>query len=600
MPSPPPSLLALRIPEDKIEEIRAATDILPLVQQYVALKKKGANWFGLCPFHTENTPSFSVNPGRGIYKCFGCGRGGNAIGFLIDVERISYIEAVRMLAERAGIALPAPSEADRDADSESERLVRANGLARDFFHRQLTESRTDLAEEARAYLTNRGYTKAIIDRFLLGYAPDAWDSLAEFARSSGLPLSVFVQAGLLKEGKERNRPYDAFRHRIIFPIRNLAGRVIAFGGRKLREDDSAKYINSPETAVYHKGRELFGLWEARDLIRKQDEAILVEGYTDCLSLVVAGVTVTVATLGTALTEQQARLLKRFTSRVFILYDGDSAGLNAARRAVDVLMEAGVRPAVLMLPEGEDPDSFVRKHGGEAVWKLRNEHALSAVDFQLKLTARAKTSVSEAAKDLIATAALIGSPVDQDVFLQEISDKTRISLDALRRELARVRPTPKANREMMPTREKWPPPGPAAVLAKVLIRQPQLRPEVFAQWKPNGLNDPRLSTFMNHLYGEWERSEVSDATVLLDHFPESPVREFIVDSMYETQTEEDEDKLIAIDRQIIQDCLSALEADQLHTRIAELKRQLATDSDAQLLTELQQLVKQEKDLRARGK
>jgi DNA primase len=589
----------LRIPPDKIEDVRSASDILSVVQGYVSLKKKGQNWFGLCPFHTENTPSFAVNPGRQIFRCFGCGRGGNVFTFLMELERITFVEAVRMLAEKAGIELPAPQAGDGEEYSESEDLVRVNGWARDFFHRQLTEGKSAGAQEAREYLRSRGYGKPVIDRYLLGYAPDAWDSLCESAREAGLSLSLLMQAGLLKEGKEKNRPYDAFRHRIMFPIRNLAGRVIAFGGRRLREEESAKYINSPETAVYRKGRELFGLWEARNDIRTKDEAILVEGYTDCLSLVMAGVTVAVASLGTALTEQQARLLKRFTSRVFILYDGDSAGLGAARRAVDVLLGVGASPRVMVLPEQEDPDSFVRRQGGEAVWKLRNE-ALSPVEFQLLLASRARGSISEAAKELIASAALIASPVEQDVFLQQIAAKTGISSDALRRELARVR-TPRPSDEATAAREKWPPPGAVTSLARVLVRNPELRPLVFEKWKPEAGDDQRMSELLAHLYGEWESETMREPESLLDRFPESPMRDFLAECLYEESGEVNEHRQAEIDQQIALDCLRTLEAASIREKIAELKRHLAAAPDDRgLLAELQDLMRKEKELRARGK
>lgn len=588
----------MRIPEDKIEEIRVAADILAVVQEYVTLKKKGQNWFGLCPFHTEDTASFSVNPSRGIFKCFGCGRGGNVIGFLMEVERVSYVEAVRMLAQRLGIELPVYRGGEGE-ESDSDRLVRANGLARDFFHRQLVERKDAGAEQARAYLKARGYGKDVIERYLLGYAPDSWDALTEHARAAGIPLAVLTLAGLIKEGKEKNRPYDAFRHRIMFPIRNLAGRVIAFGGRRLREEeDSPKYVNSPETPVYRKGRELFGLWEARDAIRRQDAAILVEGYTDCLSLVMAGVSIAVATLGTALTEQQARLIRRFTSSVFLLYDGDDAGRAAARRAVDVLLAVGVRPRVLMLPDGEDPDSFVQAQGGEAVWKLRNEAALSPVEFQIALAKRDKTARGEAAKQLVASAALIASPVEQDVFLQEISAKTRISLDALRRELAHVQPAPRTARDDDIPRGKWPEPGPFSTLLRVLVRRPELRGDVFQEWQPRDIADANLSQLANGLVAEWMRGDTSDAEHLLDEFPESPLREFIVDSLYETENAHGEERALEIDRQVAQDCLRALKADELRGEIRELKERLAREDSPELLAQMQALLQQEKELRGR--
>lgn len=589
----------MRIPEDKIEDVRAASDILSVVQSYVTLKKRGQNYFGLCPFHQENTPSFAVNPGRQIFRCFGCGRGGNVFAFIMEMERVTFVEAVRAMAERAGIELPAWRAEDREAASESEELVRANGLARDFFHKQLAEGTSEGAEEARRYLDARGYGTEVIERYLLGYAPDSWDALAQYARTVGLSHSILLQAGLLKEGKEKNRPYDAFRHRIMFPIRNLSGRVIAFGGRRLREEETAKYINSPETAVYRKGRELFGLWEARNEIRTRGEAILVEGYTDCLSLVMAGVTVAVASLGTALTEQQSRLLKRFCDKVFILYDGDDAGLSAARRAIDVLLSARAVPRVIVLPEQEDPDSFVRRQGGEAAWKLRNE-ALSPIEFQLFLMKRNQVSLADAVRELVASAALMASPVEQDVFLRDISTKTAVSTDALRRELARVRAPARAV-EDMPTRGKWPPPSPLTALTRVLVRRTELRPLIFEKWTPQDISDPHLTELLALLHDEWKSESMREPATLLDHFPESPLREFLAECLYESEDETDDDRALEIDRKTALDCLNMMEADKLRAVIAEKKRRLAEapEEAGVILPEMQRLMREEKRLRAGG-
>jgi DNA primase len=276
------------LPQEKIEEVRQAVNIVDLIGQYVTLRQRGHNYFGLCPFHEEKTPSFAVHPDRQIFHCFGCGKGGNAFGFLMEMEKISFIEAVRVLAQRAGIVLPRYDERADETPSEAELLAKVNALACDFFHQQLLARATSGAQEAYEHLTARGYGSEVIARYMIGYAPAGWDALASHARAKGLELGILVRAGLLKEGRESGRPYDAFRHRLMFPIHNLSGRVVAFGGRRLAEeaDDAmnAKYINSSETAIYQKGRELFGLWEARNAIRKRGCAILVEGYTDLITL----------------------------------------------------------------------------------------------------------------------------------------------------------------------------------------------------------------------------------------------------------------------------------------------------------------------------
>ncbi|HEY3295012.1 MAG TPA: DNA primase [bacterium] len=587
----------MKIPEHKIEEVRSATDILTVVQGYVALKKRGQNWFGLCPWHAETQGSFSVHTGKQIFHCFSCGRGGNVFSFLMEMERVSFTEAVKMLAERAGIELPAMRGGSDEEESESEQLVKANGLARDFFYKQLTDGRSAGAEEARRYLESRGYGSAVIERYLLGYAPDSWDEFTKFARSTGIPTTVFLQAGLLKE--KDGRYYDAYRHRIIFPIRNLAGRVIAFGGRRLRDEaETAKYINSPESAVYRKGRELFGLWEARNDIRTREEAMLVEGYTDCLSLVMAGVSTAVASLGTALTENQARLVKRFAQNVYILYDGDNAGLGAARRAIDVLLAAGTSPRVIVLPPEEDPDSYVRKHGGEAVWKLKNESALSPAEFQLLLAKHSGRNASEAARRLVESAALIESPVEQDVFLREAAEQTGVSLDAMRRELDRSRaPIRQDSQQVTPPRTNWPPPGILTDLARTLIRRPELRPVAFANWASLRIEDPTMRELFKVMYEEWRHGDGREPVALLDVFVEPPLRDFVSDSLFESGESEDADRALDADRQFVLDSLRNLEADRVREELADLKRRLTkSPDDMDLLTQMQNLMKKEKELR----
>jgi len=344
---------------------------------------------------------------------------------------------------------------------------------------------------------------------------------------------------------------------------------------------------------------LFGLWEARNEIRTRGEAILVEGYTDCLSLVMAGVTVAVASLGTALTEQQARLVKRFSDRVFILYDGDDAGLGAARRAIDVLLSAGAAPQVVVLPAEEDPDSFVRKQGGEAAWKLRNE-ALSPIEFQLFLAKRNHVSLADAVRELVASAALMASPVEQDVFLRDISTKTAVSTDALRRELGRVR-TPGRTAEEAPARGKWPPPSPLTALTRVLVRRTELRPLIFEKWTPRDISDPRLAELLEELHREWQTESMKEPPALLDRFPESPLREFLAECLYESEDETDDDRALEIDRKTALDCLNMMEADKLRALIAEKKRRLAEapEEAGAILPQLQQLMREEKRLRAGG-
>ncbi|MFH1011039.1 MAG: toprim domain-containing protein, partial [bacterium] len=417
-----------------------------------------------------------------------------------------------------------------------------------------------------------------------------------------------LQAGLLKEGKERNRPYDAFRHRIMFPIRNLSGRVIAFGGRRLREDEPAKYINSPETAVYRKGRELFGLWEARNAIRKSGRAILVEGYTDLITLASAGVENVVASLGTSLTSEQVKLLSRFTSEIFVVYDGDVAGRNAARRAVDAVLTEGLAPRIVPLPEGYDPDSFVRAEGVEALWAHVNG-ALGPVEFQLQLS-RSETGKATAAariaavKSLLGTARLIMKPVEREIFLQEISEKTGVALDALRQELPRQAARAKSVREAAkPTPFRLS--GAALELVRLLVRCPDLRPRILSEFDPKEVEDDLLRPLVEKIE-ELSLIETEESQeVLFDYFPENPLRDFIAQCLTAPPPDADLHREQAIWRQTAEDCLRKLKMDKVQQEIQAAKEQLE-DATAHgretrdILARIQQLRRQEMDLKDAGK
>lgn len=366
------------IPEDKVEEIRAASDIVEVVGEYVQLKQRGSNFVGLCPFHKEKTPSFNVNPGLGIFKCFGCGAGGNGFQFLMRIENMEFPEAAKVLAERAGIVIPENQDQQRQS-SEVESIYQALRFAARFFYDQLTGA--EGGKPALEYLEKRGFSPQIIKKFGLGYAPGGWDALLRAAQKEHIDSTYLEKAGLVISKKDGDGYYDRYRNRVIFPIFSHLNKVIGFGGRILVEEEKQpKYINSPETRVYHKGRVLYGLHQAKQAIRKREEVLLVEGYTDVLSLYQAGVEHVVATSGTALTPDQIKLLKRYAKRVLVLYDGDSAGAAAALRGIDLLLAQGVTVYGLELPKGEDPDSYVRSHGGDAFEKYLAEKRLDFIAF----------------------------------------------------------------------------------------------------------------------------------------------------------------------------------------------------------------------------
>jgi DNA primase len=344
------------------EQVRDAIDIVALVGEKVALRRAGRAWKGLCPFHSERTPSFTVNPERQIWHCFGCGKGGDVFAWLTEMEKMTFPEALQALAERAGIDLPKPARGPGDAARDH--LYQANALANDYFRANLA---SPAGAEARAYLAGRGFEGAPLDEFQVGWAPASWEGLAT-TLGKLLPMPVLETAGLVLRRGDGTR-YDRFRNRVTFPVTAPGGKVAGFGARAIAPEDQPKYLNSPETAVYRKGQLLFGLPQARATIREKKQALVTEGYLDVMRLHEAGFTNAVATSGTALTYDQARLLARLEAEAVLVYDGDDAGVRAADRALDALVRAGLSVRLLLLPAGEDPDSFVRKRGAAAFAEL---------------------------------------------------------------------------------------------------------------------------------------------------------------------------------------------------------------------------------------
>ena len=350
------------IPDDTIEEIRAAADLVDVAGDYVQLKRSGSRYKGLCPFHNESTPSFSVDPEQNLYYCFGCSSGGDVFKFVQEIEGVGFLEGARILAERYGIPIP-EDEVDTEAANERESILHALRFAARFFYRQLTQ--TQRGTPALQYLKGRGFRPKTITKFGLGYAPDSWDALLTAANEEQIPLETLEKAGLVIERNDGSGYYDRYRNRVIFPLFSHIGKVLGFAGRILDGDsDQPKYINSPETKVYHKKEVLYGLYQAKRSIRKEEEVLLVEGYTDVISLYQAGIQNVVASSGTALTPKQVQMLDRYAKRVLMLYDADEAGGRAAVRAMDMTLEEGMGAYAVELPEGEDPDSYVRDRGGE--------------------------------------------------------------------------------------------------------------------------------------------------------------------------------------------------------------------------------------------
>lgn len=370
--------MSRRFSDEVIEEVKNANDIVSVISEYVALKKKGKNYWGCCPFHNEKTPSFSVSPEKGFYYCFGCHAHGNVFNFLMEHEHYSFLEAVEKLADRANVALPTIelSKDEQIRESQRQELYKINELAANFFHNCLTK--TSLGKAGLMYLKQRGLSDETIKRFRLGFAPDSWDKLYKAFTARGIDTNLLIKLGLCREANDK--VYDYFRNRVIFPICDGKGRVVAFGGRVL-DDSKPKYLNSPETEIFNKRRLLFGFDKAYRSIREKKQAILVEGYMDVIGAHNKGVTNVVASLGTAYTKEHGNLLIRQAEEVILAYDMDGAGQKAAHRAIELLQNTDFSVRVLAMPDGKDPDEFVRNHGGEAFIKLVDK-AIKPFDFLL--------------------------------------------------------------------------------------------------------------------------------------------------------------------------------------------------------------------------
>ncbi len=396
-----------RIPDEIIHRIRDAADIVEIVGRHVGLKRAGSSYKGLCPFHHEKTPSFHVSPDRGTFHCFGCGEGGNAISFLMRVENLTFPEAVRSLGRQHGIEVP---EVGGGAAGASERLFAATEVAQLRYRQALTLA----GNPAAAYLARRGLDSSVVERFGIGFAPDRWDTVGQALRERGLPAEVGERAGLLAP-RSSGGFYDRLRGRVVFPIQDVQGRVVAFGGRALGEDQQPKYLNTPETPIFRKREAFYGFPFALGPIRRSERAVVVEGYFDCIALHRAGVEEALATCGTSLTADHARQLRRRTRDVVLLFDGDEAGRKAMERSLEILLPAGLRVRAAELPAGEDPDDFLVRRGAAALRALVDQ-APPAIELVIRRVAgrgcHSPWEKNDAVEAVAPLLALVGSPVER--------------------------------------------------------------------------------------------------------------------------------------------------------------------------------------------
>ena len=434
------------IDQATIDRILDAAQIVEVVSDFVTLRKRGVNYVGLCPFHNEKTPSFSVSPSKGLCKCFSCGKGGNAVHFIMEHEQMSYPEALRYLAKKYNIEIKERelTNEEKEVQSNRESMFIVNNFARDYFQ-NILKNHVDGRSIGLAYFRQRGFRDDIIDKFQLGFSTEGRDALAQEALRKGFKQEFLVKTGLCYETDD-HKLRDRFWGRVMFPVHTLSGKVVAFGGRVLSTENKklAKYVNSPESEIYHKSNELYGIYFAKQAIVKQDRCFLVERYTDVISMHQSGVENVVASSGTSLTPGQIRLIHRFTNNITVLYDGDMAGIKASIRGIDMLLEEGMNIKVCLLPDGDDPDSFARKHNATEFQNFIQEHETDFIRFKAQLlmedAGKDPMKRAELINDIVRSIAVIPEAIVRDVYIKEcgqllrIEDKLLVSEVAKRREL----------------------------------------------------------------------------------------------------------------------------------------------------------------------
>ncbi|GAB2942834.1 DNA primase [Hymenobacter coalescens] len=441
------------IPKETIDQVLHYADIVEVVGDFVSLKKKGQNMWACCPFHHEKSPSFSVAPAKGIYKCFGCGKAGDVVRFVMDIESVSYPEAIKWLAKKYGVEIKEEERTPEQQLAQNERDSQyiVSDWAKNRYKTLLQDS-----EEGEsigwAYLKERGLNQQTIETFELGYSLDKWDDVLNSAQQAGFDVKYLEKTGLVIKREEDGRRYDRFRGRVMFPIHNISGRVVGFGARTLRRDEKAgaKYLNSPESEIYHKSDVLYGLFQAKQAIRQEELCYLVEGYLDVISLHQGGVKNVVASSGTSLTEGQIRLIGRYTDNVTVLYDGDAAGIRAALRGLDIILENGLNVRVVLFPDGDDPDSYIRKVGDKRFREFVEQNSQDFISFKTRLVAReaAQDPVkkAEAIREVLQSIAKVPDPLKRQVFLQQTSATfgidEQVLIDAYNKQVKQSAPGPR--------------------------------------------------------------------------------------------------------------------------------------------------------------
>lgn len=577
--------MSRRFPQELIDQVRTSNDIVDVISERIQVKKAGRNYKARCPFHQEKTPSFNINPERQIYHCFGCGAGGNVLTFVMEYDKLSFPEAVRELARRAGITLERSGGFDSgDADP----AWAANDFARRHFSGLLA---TDSGRVARDYFAGRGLTDETVKTFALGYAQPGWDGLLKAAGRAGIRPETLEEAGLVIR-REDGGHYDRFRDRLVFPLLTSGDRTVGFGGRAFG-DQQPKYLNSPETRIYRKGTYLYGLSLARPAMRASREVILVEGYMDLITLYQAGFHNVVASAGTALTPEQAKTIDRYADKVFLAYDGDSAGIAAATRAAETLVQLGVKVRVALMPGGSDPDSYLRENGPDAL-RDRLAEAVDFIDFLVSVRPMETPDDREAAaRSLIETVSRIEDPLRADLMLGKIASALSIGEGAVRRACERAAAENRTRRgrsagqaggeKTRRKRDGASEPGLLSAqkgLLAMLLAGGQDSARIRGELGPRDFEDPLVGALVAHVLENCEAGTRVDASALIAAFEDPACRDLIAELSVLEPEERDGARLC-------DDYIRTVRRAQVRAEILAVDREIEsaemTDDDAALLS-----------------
>ena len=581
------------IPNEVINQVLDRCDIVEVVTSYIPLKRAGRSFKALCPFHHEKTPSFIVNPDKQIYHCFGCGVGGNAISFVMQQEHLEFPEAVRFLAEKYGIAIPNPKDENPKAIQIQQQLQGVNELAVSYFHKNLIFDRSSSAKATRQYLKDRQIDLEIVEKFQVGLALDQWDGLMTSLRKQNISLNLMEKAGLIISRQKGEGFYDRFRDRIIFPIFDKKGKCVAFGARTMEKDNPAKYINSPETILYTKGEHLYGFHLAKEAIGRQDLVIVVEGYLDFIIPFQSGVQNVVASLGTALTVDQIRLLRRYTRNVVMLFDTDQAGAAAMIRSMDILIEEGMDVKVATLTEKDDPDSFIRSHGVDKFQERINQ-ADSLFDFKLNYVTRkyGGKTIEDRAKisaELLPTINKFNNAIVKSEYIKRLSQALGVSHEAL---LVEVK---KAGRETKSQQRRAPSHGQQKEnisirpvekdLLRLMLEEKSYVPLVKEEVSVSDFHNEHVQHIVKKIFELFEQGNELSGSSLISCFDDQDIICVISNLMAS------EDLLLGNKKKIFGDCVHRLEQERLKSQRREILNQMDTAKQAGNQQKLDELTQQ---------